>query len=139
MQAVDDFGLAADLDRSAESLPFGRRRLVAMARALAAQPSVLLLDEPAAGLDEVETAELSIMIRSLARDWGIAVLLVEHNLDLVLSLCDEVTVMVTGTVLYSGTPDDVRNHPDVLEAYIGTHADHLDDDAMPEAASEAID
>jgi len=124
LQAVEDFGLAADLDRRAESLPFGRRRLVAIARAVAAEPSVLLLDEPAAGLDEVETAELSVLVRSLARDWGIAVLLVEHNLDMVLQLCDRVTVMVTGSVLYSGTPSDVRNHPDVLEAYIGTHAEH---------------
>jgi sulfate-transporting ATPase len=126
LQAVEDFGLAADLDRRAESLPFGRRRLVAIARAVAAEPSVLLLDEPAAGLDEVETAELSVLVRSLARDWGIAVLLVEHNLDMVLQLCDRVTVMVTGSVLYNGTPTDVRNHPDVLEAYIGTHAEHLE-------------
>ena len=140
LQAVEDFGLTADLDRQAESLPFGRRRLVAIARAVAAEPSVLLLDEPAAGLDEVETAELSVMIRSLARDWGIAVLLVEHNLDMVLQLCDEVTVMVTGSVLYSGLPDDVRNHPDVLEAYIGAHGDDLDEDpALPDATKEPVD
>ena len=138
LQAVEDFGLAADLDRLAESLPFGRRRLVAIARAVAAQPSVLLLDEPAAGLDEVETAELSVLVRSLAHDWGIAVLLVEHNLDMVLQLCDRVTVMVTGSVLYSGTPADVRSHPDVLAAYIGSHADHLGDapsaESLPEPA-----
>ena len=136
LQAVDDFGLAGDLDRPAESLPFGRRRLVAIARAVAAQPSVLLLDEPAAGLDEVETAELSVLVRSLAHDWGIAVLLVEHNLDMVLQLCDRVTVMVTGSVLYSGTPADVRNHPDVLAAYIGSHADHLGDAPSAEALAE---
>jgi ABC-type branched-subunit amino acid transport system ATPase component/branched-subunit amino acid ABC-type transport system permease component len=136
LQAVDDFGLVGDLDRPAESLPFGRRRLVAIARAVAAQPSVLLLDEPAAGLDEVETAELSVLVRSLAHDWGIAVLLVEHNLDMVLQLCDRVTVMVTGSVLYSGTPADVRNHPDVLAAYIGSHADHLGDVPSAEALAE---
>src|SRR6202035_6077606 len=105
----------------AEPLRCGRRGLVATARAVAAEPSVLLLDEPAAGLDEVETAELSVLVRSLAHDWGIAVLLVEHHLGMVLQLCDRVTVMVTGSVLYTGTPSDVRNHPDVLEAYIGTH------------------
>src|SRR5882757_2376915 len=137
LQAVEDFGLAADLDRRAESLPFGRRRLVAIARAVAAEPSVLLLDEPAAGLDEVETAELSVLVRSLARDWGIAVLLVEHNLDMVLQLCDRVTVMVTGSVLYSGTPSDVRNHPDVLEAYIGTHAEHPEADHLEAEHREA--
>jgi ABC-type branched-subunit amino acid transport system ATPase component/branched-subunit amino acid ABC-type transport system permease component len=137
LQAVEDFGLAADLDRRAESLSFGQRRLVAIARAVAAEPSVLLLDEPAAGLDEAETAELSVLVRSLARDWGIAVLLVEHNLDMVLQLCDRVTVMVTGSVLYSGTPSDVRNHPDVLEAYIGSHAEHLEAEPSPEAAEVA--
>ena len=140
LQAVADFGLTADLGRQAESLPFGRRRLVAIARAVAAEPSVLLLDEPAAGLDEVESAELSVMIRSLARDWGIAVLLVEHNLDMVLQLCDEVTVLAAGSVLYSGLPDDVRNHPDVLEAYIGSRGDHLDGDvALPDATKEPVD
>ena len=139
LQAVEDFGLAGDLDRAAESLPFGRRRLVAIARAVAAQPSVLLLDEPAAGLDDVETAELSVLVRSLAHDWGIAVLLVEHNLDMVLQLCDRVTVMVTGSVLYSGTPADVRNHPDVLAAYIGSHADYLEDAPLPEPAPQPVD
>jgi ABC-type branched-subunit amino acid transport system ATPase component/branched-subunit amino acid ABC-type transport system permease component len=140
LQAVEDFGLQADLDQQAESLPFGRRRLVAIARAVAAEPSVLLLDEPAAGLDEVEAAELSVMIRSLARDWGIAVLLVEHNLDMVLQVCDEVTVMVTGSVLYSGAPDDVRHHPDVLEAYIGASGDHLEGGpARPEATRAPVD
>jgi ABC-type branched-subunit amino acid transport system ATPase component/branched-subunit amino acid ABC-type transport system permease component len=145
LQAVEDFGLSGDLDRPAESLPFGRRRLVAIARAVAAQPSVLLLDEPAAGLDGVETAELSVLVRSLAHDWGIAVLLVEHNLDMVLQLCDRVIVMVTGSVLYTGTPADVRNHPDVLAAYIGSHADHLGAEpsaepvAQPASAPQARD
>jgi ABC-type branched-subunit amino acid transport system ATPase component/branched-subunit amino acid ABC-type transport system permease component len=147
LQAVEDFGLVGDLDRPAESLSFGRRRLVAIARAVAAQPSVLLLDEPAAGLDDMETAELSVLVRSLAHDWGIAVLLVEHNLDMVLQLCDRVTVMVTGSVLYSGTPADVRNHPDVLAAYIGSHAEHLQAEPfaepfaepVPEPAPQAVD
>jgi len=143
LQCVEDFGLAGDLDRPAESLPFGRRRLVAIARAVAAQPSVLLLDEPAAGLDDVETAELSVLVRSLAHDWGIAVLLIEHNLDMVLQLCDRVTVIVTGSILYSGAPDDVRNHPDVMAAYIGSHADHLEGGpsaaSLPEPAPQAVD
>jgi sulfate-transporting ATPase len=107
---------------------------VAIARAVAAEPSVLLLDEPAAGLDEVETAELSVLVRSLARDWGIAVLLVEHNLDMVLQLCDRVIVLVTGSVQFTGTPADVRNHPDVLEAYIGSHTEHVDQAGAPPAS-----
>ena len=78
---VHEFGLEDDLDRRPEELPFGKRRLVALARAVAAEPSVLLLDEPAAGLGEHETAELGRLVRQLARDWGMAVLLVEHDVD----------------------------------------------------------
>ncbi len=135
-QAIVDFGLVDDLDTRADSLPFGRRRLVAIARAVASEPSVLLLDEPAAGLDDTETRELSVLVRSLARDWGIAVLLVEHNLEMVLNLCDTVTVLVNGSVLFRGTPDEVREHPGVLAAYIGTHGE--DDRSEPSRATKVI-
>jgi ABC-type branched-subunit amino acid transport system ATPase component/branched-subunit amino acid ABC-type transport system permease component len=118
--AVDEFQLAPYFDMKPAALSFGQRRTVAIARAIAAQPSVLLLDEPASGLDEQESAELAALIRSLADDWGIAVLLVEHNLDLVLSVCDEVTVMESGIeLLAAASPAEVRRHPAVLAAYIG--------------------
>jgi ABC-type branched-subunit amino acid transport system ATPase component/ABC-type branched-subunit amino acid transport system permease subunit len=118
--AVEEFQLRPYFDMKPHLLSFGRRRTVAIARAIAAQPSVLLLDEPASGLDEQESAELAELIRSLADDWGIAVLLVEHNLDLVLSVCDEVTVMESGVeLLAAATPSEVRRHPAVLAAYIG--------------------
>ena len=127
--AVDEFQLAPFFDQKPHQLSFGQRRTVAIARAVASQPSVLLLDEPAAGLDEHESAELAALIRSLADDWGIAVLLVEHNLDLVLAVCDEVTVMESGVeLLAAAAPSEVRRHPAVLAAYIGVHPE--DDDEL---------
>jgi len=122
--ALHEFDLTEALDVSPTSLPFGRRRLVAIARAIASAPSVLLLDEPAAGLDHGESMELARLIGSLAHEWGIAVLLVEHNVDLVLSICDEITVLDHGaTLVRAATPAEVREHPAVLEAYLGKEAE----------------
>jgi ABC-type branched-subunit amino acid transport system ATPase component/ABC-type branched-subunit amino acid transport system permease subunit len=119
--AAREFGLDAVYDKKPDELPFGTRRLVAIARAMAGAPSILLLDEPAAGLDDSEVAEFGHLIRILAERWGIGVLLVEHNLDMVLSVCDEVTVMAEGTELLPATePHVVRTHPAVLEAYVGS-------------------
>jgi ABC-type branched-subunit amino acid transport system ATPase component/branched-subunit amino acid ABC-type transport system permease component len=117
--AVEEFGLGPDLYRRPEELPYGRRRLVAIARAIAAEPSVLLLDEPAAGLGEDETAELGELIRRLATEWGIGVLLVEHDVGLVLDVCDRVVVLDEGKVLAEGAPEVVRNSPEVIAAYLG--------------------
>ncbi|GAA4752954.1 branched-chain amino acid ABC transporter permease/ATP-binding protein [Nocardioides endophyticus] len=124
--AAQEFDLDRDWDQLPESLPFGRRRLVAIARAVASAPSVLLLDEPASGLDDDEARELAHLIRRLADDWGIAILLVEHNLEMVLSVCDEITVMAQGKELLAASPPDVvRTHPAVIEAYVGTAEDSL--------------
>jgi ABC-type branched-subunit amino acid transport system ATPase component/branched-subunit amino acid ABC-type transport system permease component len=118
--AALEFGLEQVYDRQPESLPFGQRRMVAIARAIASAPSVLLLDEPASGLGPAETDELARLIRTLADEWGIAILLVEHNLDMVLSVCDEITVMSAGAeLLAASAPDVVRTHPAVVEAYVG--------------------
>lgn len=117
--ALRSFGLDDDIDALPESLSYGRRRTLAIARAVAAAPSVILLDEPASGLSDAESAQLGAFIRSLAAERGMAVLLVEHNLDVVLSVCDRVTVMASGSVIASGTPHEVRNDPAVLDAYIG--------------------
>ncbi len=117
--AIHEFGLEGDLDRKPDELPYGRRRLVAIARAVAAGPSVLLLDEPAAGLDDAETAELGRLLRRLADEWGLAVLLVEHDVSLVLGVCDRVTVLDNGRHLASGTPDEISADPAVRAAYLG--------------------
>ena len=116
---VREFGLEDDLDRRPEELPYGRRRMVALARAVAASPSVLLLDEPAAGLGAEETRELGRMVRRLADEWGLGVLLVEHDVPLVLEACDRVTVIAFGVTIAEGTPDVIRDDPVVIEAYLG--------------------
>ena len=118
-QAVSDFHLNDVLDQKPDALDFGQRRLVAIARAVASDPDILMLDEPAAGLSDFESEELSTLIRTLARDWEMSVLVVEHNIDLVLGLCDRVTVLDNGSVLASGTPDEVRRNADVMAAYLG--------------------
>jgi sulfate-transporting ATPase len=118
--AVREFQLVDDLDRFPTELAFGRRRLVAIARAIAAEPSVLLLDEPAAGLDEQETNELGHLIVRLAKEWGLAVLLIEHDVSLVLRVCDRVEALDFGRSIASGTPDEIANDPVVVAAYLGS-------------------
>jgi ABC-type branched-subunit amino acid transport system ATPase component len=93
--------------------------LVALARAVATQPSVLLLDEPAAGLGAAETEELATLVRRFADEWGIAVLLVEHDMTMVMGVCDHIVVMDFGEKIAEGPPDVVRNDPIVVAAYLG--------------------
>ena len=117
--AIEEFRLRDDLLRNVQDLPYGQRRLLAIARAVAARPSVLLLDEPAAGLGDVETAELSHLVRRLADEWGLAVLLVEHDMNFVMSVCDRIVVLDFGLVISEGTPEEIRNDPIVVSAYLG--------------------
>ncbi|WP_405970210.1 branched-chain amino acid ABC transporter permease/ATP-binding protein [Streptomyces sp. NBC_00988] len=117
--AVREFGLQDSLDRPVGDLSYGERRLLAIARAVATSPSVLLLDEPAAGLSDDETRELAQLVRRLAEDWGMGVLLVEHDVDMVMSVCDQVVVLDFGRRICAGTPDEVRRNPAVRAAYLG--------------------
>ncbi|WSQ14156.1 branched-chain amino acid ABC transporter permease/ATP-binding protein [Streptomyces sp. NBC_01231] len=117
--AVREFGLEDSLDRQVGDLSYGERRLLAIARAMAASPSVLLLDEPAAGLSDDETRELAHLVRRLAEDWGMGVLLVEHDVDMVMSVCDQVVVLDFGHRICAGTPEEVRLDPAVRAAYLG--------------------
>src|SRR3546814_6197909 len=107
------------LDQTPEELPYGRRRLVGITRTVASGPSVVMLDEPAAGLDENESAELARLIRRLADERNMGVLLVEHDMGLVMSTCDRIVVIDFGRVIASGTPDEIRGNPAVREAYLG--------------------
>jgi sulfate-transporting ATPase len=122
-RAIDEFGLAEDLERRPSELSFGKRRLVGIARAVASRPSILLLDEPAAGLDERETAELGDVVRRLAKEWGIGVLLVEHDMSLVMEIADRVVVLNFGRNISEGTPEAVRRDEHVIAAYLGSSPD----------------
>ncbi|WP_101831241.1 branched-chain amino acid ABC transporter permease/ATP-binding protein [Frankia canadensis] len=119
LAAVDAFGLRPDLLRVVSDLPYGRRRLLAIARAVAAGPSVLLLDEPCAGLDESESAEVAALLRRLADDWGLGILLNEHDMDVIMDVCDRVVVLDAGELIAEGTPAQVAAHPRVRAAYLG--------------------
>jgi sulfate-transporting ATPase len=117
--AIDTFRLAEHLHRLPTELAYGTRHLVAIARAVAAAPKVLMLDEPAAGLSEVERAEVGDLIRHLADDRGIAVLLVEHDVELVRRVSDRAIALDFGKQIAAGTPDEVLADPRVVEAYLG--------------------
>jgi ABC-type branched-subunit amino acid transport system ATPase component/branched-subunit amino acid ABC-type transport system permease component len=118
-EAIHRFELDDVLDTKPGELPYGRRRLVAIARSIAARPDVLLLDEPAAGLSADERTELGDLIRQMADSWGIAILLVEHDVDLVMRICDHITVLEFGTVIAEGAPEAVRQHEEVKRAFLG--------------------
>ncbi len=112
-------GLTDYANETARFLPFGLQRRLEIARALAASPRLLLLDEPAAGLTTQEIDDLDRMIRQIA-SFGISVLLIEHHVDLIMSVAHRVTVLDYGVVIASDTPDAVQNNPRVIEAYFGT-------------------
>jgi branched-chain amino acid transport system ATP-binding protein len=112
-------GLQSVADERVDALPTGLCRLVELARALAVRPRLLLLDEPASGQDESETERFAAMLRSLAAD-GMAVVLVEHDMRLVMDVCEELHVLDLGRVVAVGTPAEIQAHPHVLAAYLGT-------------------
>ena len=126
MESLELLNLLDVKNESAQNLPYGVQRKVEIARALATLPKLLLLDEPAAGMNPQETEELTRTIDLIHKEQGLAVLLVEHDMKLVMSVCPRIQVLNQGAVLADGTPDEVRGDSLVVAAYLGTTQEACD-------------
>ena len=119
MELLKVFGLEAEADTLADNLPYGKQRKLEITRALATKPKLLLLDEPAAGMNPNETQELMDTIRFVREHFDMTILLIEHDMKLVSGICEELTVLNFGRVLCQGKTSDVLNNPEVIKAYLG--------------------
>jgi branched-chain amino acid transport system ATP-binding protein len=126
MKLLDIFGLRSRAYNYAKNLPYGDQRRLEIARALAAKPKLLLLDEPAAGLNDSETRALMTTIHDIRDKFEISILLIEHNMELVMGICERIIVLNFGKTIAQGTPEQVRNDPTVIEAYLGEPAEVAD-------------
>lgn len=119
MELLDFMGMADLAEQRADSLPYGAQRRLEIVRALATNPAIILLDEPAAGMNPSETAELMEHIRLIRGTFQIAIMLIEHDMNLVMGVCEGIAVVNYGKIIAKGTPDQIRSNPEVIEAYLG--------------------
>ena len=126
MQLLETMGLAGRAESYAKNLPYGDQRRLEIARALAARPKLLLLDEPAAGLNTGETLRLMDKIHEIRDRFDVTVLLIEHNMELVMGICERIIVLNFGKTIAEGTPEEIRANHDVIEAYLGEPAETVE-------------
>jgi branched-chain amino acid transport system ATP-binding protein len=119
MEFLQELGLAHLAAEKASSLPYGQQRRLEIARALATRPRLLLLDEPAAGMNPQETRELSELVQSLRSRYDLTIFLIEHDMRFVMGLCERIKVLDYGMTIAEGTPVAIQNHPEVIKAYLG--------------------
>jgi branched-chain amino acid transport system ATP-binding protein len=123
IKILEIFKLGHKKEEIAKNLPYGEQRRLEIARALAAQPKLLLLDEPAAGMNPQETQELMQMIKWIKKEFDLTILLIEHDMQLVMNVCERIYVLEYGNVIAQGTPEEIKNNPRVIEAYLGEEVD----------------
>lgn len=123
MKLLSLFKIDGKMNELAKNLPYGEQRKLEIVRALASKPRLLLLDEPAAGMNPQETKELMEMIAFIRKEFNLTILLIEHDMKLVMGICERIMVLNYGRIIASGTPDEIRKDPQVIKAYLGSEAE----------------
>ena len=119
LEILEVLGLSEFVDEQAQNLPYGKQRKLEIARALASHPAILCLDEPAAGMNPIETEELMETIKVVRDKFNTAILLIEHDMNLVMGICEWIKVISFGKEIATGTPDEIKNNQEVITAYLG--------------------